>query len=277
LGDKVGAVRSLRDLRHQATVQGYRIGWWAVRRMPARITRRAFDLAADQSWRANGAGVRRLTDNLARVCPEAGAEQLRELTRAGMRSYLRYWQEAFRLPAYDRDELLRSVHVVHGERLIAAIGSGRGMVAALPHMGNWDLAGAWMTASQDCELVSVAEQLEPVEVYEEFLAYRRGIRIEVLPAGSAETYRALESAVRRGAIVALVADRDLSRRGVPVDFFGARTRMPAGPALLAARTGAPLYPIISSYDGPTTMRLVVGDRGRLGPSCRRRHRHPGRR
>jgi lauroyl/myristoyl acyltransferase len=115
-------------------------------------------------------------------------------------------------------------------------------VVALPHAGNWDAAGAWVAAA-GWPITTVAERLKPEGVYERFLAFRRGLGMEILPThgGERPAFDVLVERLRAGAVVPLLADRDLSARGVEVDFFGARTRMPAGPALLALRTGAPLY------------------------------------
>ena len=105
--------------------------------------------------------------------------------RAAVRSYLRYWCESFRLPSWPIDDLVRRTRVVGEEHLRAPQSQGRGVVAALPHMGNWDWAGAWACAT-DMPLTTVAERLEPARLFEEFVAYRRGLGMEILPLTGAD-------------------------------------------------------------------------------------------
>ena len=168
-----------------------------------------------------------------------------------MRSYFRYWCEAFRLPDLSPDVVLRSVVSHGGEAFWAAVKSGRGVVAALPHMANYDFAGAWAGA-HGTSVVTVAERVRPERLFDRFVAYRAALGMEVIPAtGGDDPMRVLAERLRDGALVCLVADRDLSARGVEVTFFGEQTRMPAGPAALALRTGAVLIPVTLWYEGPT--------------------------
>jgi KDO2-lipid IV(A) lauroyltransferase len=139
------------------------------------------------------------------------------------------------------------------EKLAANVAAGRGQVVALPHAGNWDAAGAWV-AAHGWPITTVAERLRPEALFERFLAYRQGLGMEIIPltGGARPPIDVLAERVRQGHMVPLLADRDLSARGVEVTFFGGPTRMPAGPALLALRTGAPLYVCHMWYepDGP---------------------------
>jgi KDO2-lipid IV(A) lauroyltransferase len=133
------------------------------------------------------------------------------------------------------------------------------VVIALGHSGNWDHAGAW-AAYTGRPVTTVAERLKPEGLYDRFLAYRESIGISVLPltGGTRQPLDALADRLREGGLVCLLADRDLSRRGVEVSFFGGRTRMPAGPALLALRTGAPLLVARLWYDETGTRGSIVG-------------------
>ena len=125
--------------------------------------------------------------------------------------------------------------------------AGRGVVAALPHMGNWDWAGAWACAT-GMPLTTVAERLEPARLYDEFVAFRRGLGMEILPlTGGAPPMRRLVEAVGEGRLVCLLADRDLSRAGVEVTLLGEPARMPRGPAALARETGVDLVPVTLAY------------------------------
>ncbi|WP_341477338.1 phosphatidylinositol mannoside acyltransferase [Actinomycetospora cinnamomea] len=233
------------SLAERAGELGYAAGWRLVREVPAPVARWAFARGADLAARRGGRGTRRLRANLARVRPDADDAELDALTAAGLRSYARYWREAFRLPAMDHEALVRRLDpMVQGrEHLDAALASGRGAVVALPHSGNWDMAGLWLVAHSG-RFTTVAERLRPESLYERFVAYRESLGFEILPmTGGEHPVRGLVRALRAGRVVCLVADRDLSAHGVPVTFFGGRATMPPGPAALAASTGAALLPV----------------------------------
>jgi phosphatidylinositol dimannoside acyltransferase len=239
----------------------YAAGWRLVRAAPRPVAAAAFRAAADRAARRRGPGTRRLAANLRRVVgPDLPAAEFDLLVRDALRSYARYWLEAFRMPALSREQLLDQFRLGRHELLGADVAAGRGAVVALPHAGNWDAAGAWV-AAMGWPITTVAERLKPEGVYERFLAYRRALGMEIIPltGGERPPIDVLADRIRRGHVVPLLAERDLSARGVEVTFFGGRTRMPPGPALLALRTGAPLY-VASMWYEP------AGPRGHLdGP------------
>lgn len=247
-----GLSRAAAVAAENATTVGYLSGWRLVRLLPEPAARRLFDAIADQIHRRDGRGVQRLRGNLARVVPagpgdSGGVDE--ELVRAALRSYLRYWCESFRLPSWPVADLVRRTRVVNEAALRAAYAGGRGVVVALPHMGNWDWAGAWACAT-GMPLVTVAERLKPERLFDEFVDYRTSLGMQILPlTGDAASYPRLVEWVRDGGLVCLLADRDLSRSGIEVDLCGHRAKLPRGPAVLARQTGAPLLPVTLAYDG----------------------------
>ncbi|MFF5158682.1 phosphatidylinositol mannoside acyltransferase [Streptomyces sp. NPDC000348] len=232
----------------------YGAGWATVRKLPEPAAARLGRTVADLAWKRRGKGVLRLESNYARVVPDAGPERLAELSRAGMRSYLRYWMESFRLPAWSPERIADGLDVKDLHHLTDGMAAGKGVVLALPHLANWDLAGAWVTTKLGIPFTTVAERLRPETLYDRFVAYREGLGMEVLPHNGGSAFGALARRLRDGGLVCLVADRDLSASGVEVDFFGERARMPAGPALLAQQTGARLLPVTLWYDDSPVMR-----------------------
>ncbi|MEU2777960.1 phosphatidylinositol mannoside acyltransferase [Streptomyces sp. NPDC007162] len=232
----------------------YGVGWGTVKKLPEPVAVRLGDSIADLAWKRRGKGVRRLESNYARVRPDAGPERLRELSRAGMRSYLRYWMESFRLPAWSEQRVRTGFAPKGLHHLTDGLASGRGVIIALPHLANWDLAGAWVTTELKTPFTTVAERLRPETLYDRFVAYREGLGMEVLPHSGGSAFGTLARRLRDGGLVCLVADRDLSESGVEVDFFGATARMPAGPALLAQQTGAHLLPVTLWYDDTPVMK-----------------------
>ncbi|MFI9065917.1 phosphatidylinositol mannoside acyltransferase [Streptomyces sp. NPDC053429] len=225
----------------------YGLGWAAVKKLPEPAAVALGRRIADSVWKRRGKSVLRLESNLARVVPDAGPERLRELSRAGMRSYMRYWMESFRLPAMDPRRFSTDVEIADEHLLREAMASGRGVIVALPHLANWDLAGAWATGHLGIPFTTVAERLKPESLYDRFVAYRESLGMEVLPHNGGAAFGTLARRLRSGGLICLVADRDLSVSGVEVDFFGAAARMPAGPALLAQQTGAALLPVTLHY------------------------------
>jgi KDO2-lipid IV(A) lauroyltransferase len=241
-------------LGDQLTYGAYAAGWGAVKRLPESVANGLFRRIADLAWKRRGKGVLRLESNLRRVRPEASEAEIAELGRAGMRNYLRYWCESFRMPVWSRERIAASFEPEFIERLDEAMASGRGAVLALPHMGNWDLAGAWVVV-RGYPFSTVAERLRPEKLFDRFVAYREGLGMEVLPlTGGANTLATLAKRLRAGGLVCLVGDRDLSASGVDVSFMGEAARMPAGPAVLAAQTGAALLPVTLWYDGTPVMK-----------------------
>jgi phosphatidylinositol dimannoside acyltransferase len=247
-------------VRTRLALLAYSAGWSLVRVLPARVAYALFALVADVAWRRQGKGVRRLEGNLARVVgAEPDGPAVRALSRTAMRSYLRYWCDTFRLPDWDRDRVVGSVRAEHTEVLFDNLAAGRGVVAALPHMGNWDHAGAW-ASGVGAPVTTVAERLRPEELYERFLAYRESLGMEILPltGGDRDVFRSLLRRAKEGRLVPLLADRDLTATGTPVEFFGATARMPSGPAALALASGAALVPVTLHTEGRAPRhRLVI--------------------
>ncbi len=234
----------VRDLAGGLSYRAYAGGWAVVRRLPEGLAYRLFEGLADLVWWRRPEPVAQLERNLARARPDASPAQLRALSRLGMHSYLRYWCEAFRLPDWSPARVVDTVRVENEHHLRDALGQGRGVVAALTHMGNWDHAGAWASHT-GVPVATVAERLKPERLYARFLAYREALGMEILPltGGEGDLVATLAARLRAAYLVPLLADRDLGAAGIPVQLLGEATRMPPGPAMLALRTGAALHPV----------------------------------
>jgi len=220
---------------------GYAAGWRVVRAMPEFMARNAFDAGAH--YAARNGGPDQLRKNLARVLGVTPAQVPDGLIRASVASYARYWREAFRLPSMDLKKLGKQLdpHFGGQEHIAAALDAGRGAILALPHSGNWDMAGVWL-AQKHGTFTTVNERLRPESLYNRFIAYRESLGFEMLPLSGGErpSFEVLAERLRDNRVVCLMAERDLTRAGVEVDFFGEPTRMPAGSAKLAIETGAAL-------------------------------------
>ena len=198
---------------------------------------RGFRFAADRAWRRRGPGVQVLEGNLRRVIgSQAPGGELRALSRQAMRSYARYWLEAFRLPVMPAGRLIGGVHDTgHLRAAFEYLAAGRGV------------AGAWVIAKGAGSVTTVAERVKPESVYSRFVAFREGLGVEVLPAsgGTSSAFGVLAQRLRAGKLVCLVCDRDVTGTGMEVEFFGEKARMMGGPAALAVQTGAALTDFLS--------------------------------
>lgn len=228
-------------------------------RAPEPLSRGIMRVAADLAWLRRGKGVRQLEANLRRARPTASPRQLRRLSRAGMRSYLRYYAEAFVLPRLTAEQLDARVRSVGVRAPLDACGQGKPVVLALGHQGNWDMAGAWATVHL-APATTVAERLEPPEVFDAFVRMREANGLTIIPLDrGTDVFRELVRVARRGnVLLPLLADRDLTSRGLEVDLLGERARVAVGPAALAVAAGAILVPTLLRHERIDGWRRRVG-------------------
>jgi KDO2-lipid IV(A) lauroyltransferase len=236
-------------VRASAVVGAYRLGAAAARAMPPQVADAAVDVLGSALARF-GHDRRLLVErNLRRaIGPELGGRELRRMVAEVYRSYARYYVESFRLPSLPASEIEAKFHVEGFGNIEAAYANGTAPILALPHLGGWEWAGFWLTVGPKLRVTAVAEALEPPELFDWFTALRRSLGMDIVPLGpsaGADVMRAL----REKHVVCLLSDRFLEGSAVEVEFFGERTRLPAGPATLALRTGAPLLPTAVYFRG----------------------------
>lgn len=228
-------------LAQRLTYWRYRALWDLVAALPDGAARR-LPAALGQAWyRLGPASQRRqVRRNLARVTGHPPPAELEDLVRAAYESYTRYWVDAFRLHKMDPDDVVRRSTEEGLEALDDLAASGEGGILATAHLGSWDV-GAMFTRQRGWRLAVVTEMLEPRRLFERFVRLRSELGVGVIPlVRSSDMLDRLEKVVRSGGIATLVADRSLSGRGPLVEFFGEACRLPAGPAVLARRTGRPV-------------------------------------
>lgn len=237
------------DFTSAMTDKAYAAGWRLVRALPERAARRLFDRGADLAARKANKAARhgnpnQLRKNLARVLGTTPDLVPDSLIRDSMRSYARYWREAFRLPSMDHAALGESLRVAGIEHLDAALAHGKGALLVLPHSGNWDMAGVWLVQNYG-QFSTVAERLKPESLFERFVEFRESLGFEVFPltGGEQPPFPQLADRLRDNKIVCLMGERDITGKGVPVTFFGEDSWLPAGAAKLAQDTGAALLPV----------------------------------
>jgi lauroyl/myristoyl acyltransferase len=280
------------SLRERLSSVAFGAGWDLVARLPESVARGLFSFGADIAWRRQGGGVRVLEGNLTRVigtdrgsAPTAGAPgtgadgaaayraesdrikeegaELRALSRAVMRSYARYYLETFRMQTIPDERIASGMHINFGQADLALeyMKNGRGVIFALPHMGDFELTGRWIIGYGAGSFTTVAERLKPEAVFQRFLDFRQGLGMEVLPTtgGGQHPFGVMAQRLRAGKLVCIVADRDLSDTGVEVDFLGEKALFPAGPASLAVQTGAALMPVSCWFEGEDEWGAHISD------------------
>ncbi|MGW4246807.1 phosphatidylinositol mannoside acyltransferase [Nocardia sp. NPDC004722] len=235
------------------TDKAYAAGWRVVRALPEGLARKGFDAGANFAARRANKKARRGQPNMLRrnmahvlgVTPDAVPDSLIE---AAMRSYARYWREAFRLPGMDHAALGKQLRVAGAEHIDTALAQGKGVLLVLPHSGNWDMAGVWLVQNHG-PFSTVQERLKPESLFERFIAYRASLGFEVFPltGGEQPPFPQLADRLRANKVVCLMGERDLTGKGVPVTMFGEPTWVPAGAARLAQDTGAALLPVHCWY------------------------------
>lgn len=223
----------------------YLFAWKVIGVLPEKSAYKLANIISDQIYNKNGKGVKRLRSNYQRVVPNISDLQLDKLTKDGMRSYLRYWFDTFRLNKWSKSRIIETTFVIRENLLRDPVETKKGCIIALPHAGNWDHAAAYF-CSTGIPLTAVVEKLKPEAIFKKFLAYRQSIGIEAI-SHKEKTIPILMDRLNEGKLIALVADRDMSRNGIEVNFLGGIAKMPAGPAILAIKSGSPLVTAYIRY------------------------------
>jgi KDO2-lipid IV(A) lauroyltransferase len=230
-----------------ATTSTYRLGAAAAQLVPARL---AAGLTTPFGVGANVASRERremISRHLQRVDPTLRGLRLRRAVQEAFDSYAHYWMESFRLPNLSAATVARGFDVDGYHHIVTALEAGNGVILVLPHLGGWEWAGRWI-ADQGHEITVVVEQIEPPELFDWFVELRSALGMNVVPLGPGAGTTVMR-ALNDNHVVCLLADRDLQGGGPQVEFFGEQTSMPAGPATLALRTGAPILPTAVYFTG----------------------------
>jgi KDO2-lipid IV(A) lauroyltransferase len=228
--------------------------------LPESAGRFVFQSGARLAERFGSKSRETVAANLARVLGQpADSSLVRRAVHEAFSLYGRYWHESFRFGSMREEEFEKRMNAEGFEHVDEALEKGKGAILVAPHMGNWDAAGRWL-GLRDYNVITVAEALKPERLLQMFLRQREAFGIEVLPLrANGGVGKRLGERLAENWVVGLVADRDLTGRGVEVEMFGATRSLPAGPAVLSLNSGAPLH-VAGLY---TTKH---GWRARAGPA-----------
>jgi KDO2-lipid IV(A) lauroyltransferase len=257
------------SVREWLAYAGYAGAEWLGTHLPERTGRRVFGALGRAAYELLP-GVRgTVARNQSFVLGEAPSSPIvQAATREAFDLYARYWLDTFQIRRMSDGEFIRRFRFEGLENIDRGIAAGRGVITALPHMGNWDAAGHAL-ALLDYRIAAVAEELRPPPLFELFLRHRRELGMRILPlSANAGIGRQLGGLLADNWVLALVADRALSGRGIAVEMFGQPRTLPSGPAMLSISTGAPLLicPVYTTGDGwicRVGTRLTVEHTGSL--------------
>jgi lauroyl/myristoyl acyltransferase len=241
--------------RLDPTVSGYRLASLAARGLPSVAGKFVAPTVGFGASVLSYDKRAMITRHIRRADPTLGGMRLRRATQEAFDSYSRYFIESFRLPHLSPQQVERGMRVQGFEHVEAALAAGNGVILALPHLGGWEWAGRWMV-DRGLGMTVVVERLEPPELFEWFVDLRAKLGMNVVPLGPSAGREAL-AALKRNDVVCLLCDRDIHRNGIPVEFFGEVTTLPAGPATLALRSGAPVLPTAVYFTDRTDGHLGV--------------------
>lgn len=194
--------------------------------------------------------------HLRRARPELAGSALDRAVDATFDSYARYWVDTFRLPQLTPADVDFHFGVEGFHHIADPVAAGQGVILALPHLGGWEWAGFWLTRVMGLKVSVVVETVEPRSLFDFFADIRRQLGMNIIPLGPSAGSEVLRS-LKAGHVVCLLSDRDILGDGVELEFFGEATTLPAGPATLALRTGAPMVPVGCYFDGPHGHRAVL--------------------
>jgi KDO2-lipid IV(A) lauroyltransferase len=226
------------DLKGRLVYYAYRAGAGVAERLPEPVVGPIGTAMGVVGGLFQPANRKMAARHQARVRGQKDSDAVNEV----FASYGRYWLEILRMPAEVRKGTVDKYFEADGyENITHALEHGKGVILALPHMGGWEWAAAWM-AGLGHHMLAVVEELDPPELFDWFARQREAIGLEIVALGPDVSNRVLKT-LRENRIVCLLCDRDLSGDGVDVEFFGEKTTLPAGPATLALRTGAALIPV----------------------------------
>ena len=235
---------------------GYSLAWALVKKLPDNLTKKLFQKFAEIAYEKDVKGVQQLRSNLSFMLDlKTDSLELENLVKEGMKTYFRYWQELFRLPVWTKNYVNQNIRIIGLQYLQDTFQAKKPFITAMPHMGNWDAAGFWYTHNFG-ELTTVAERLKPESLFKKFVKFRNAFGAEVIPTeGETDIFMQLIRRAKEGRMIALVADRDITKNGIEISYAKSKTTFPVGPAAIATILNGSIVPMSSFYDEKNILTL----------------------
>ena len=227
--------------------------------LPASVVRRLGIWAGTYASKRSSARRDLLSSHMRRVLgPDASNAEVQKAVDGMYRSYGQYWAETFWFRPRRREAIINSVDRVHFQPVLDAQAAGRGIVFAVPHVGNWEIAGV-IARDLGLDLMAVAEDLPNPLITQWFIDVRNDFGIDIVLTSDPERRSKMIRRLKAGGALALLADRDVTGKGVTVEFFGEDTTVPAGPVALAELTNSVVLPVVVYFKDEGGYTIEVGD------------------
>ena len=239
----------------KAAIYGYRAGMWLMGRLPVPVARAIVSFMLQLSFVLWPKKRRWVNDNFAHVLGRPpGSLEVKRKALAAYRSYARYVVELMRLPRLTNEQaagLVDTSSLLPLEAYWKA--SGKGIILTSPHIGNLEGVARGI-ARHGWPIAALADDTSFPELFELLMKQRKDWGVTLIPW---RNLRDMFGVLRRNEILALIIDWGYRAEDIPVRMFGAWTTLPAGPAALAAKTGAPIVHVaIRRSPGGKTFQIT---------------------
>ena len=225
----------------RTAVRAYRGTAWLLSHTPPRPAWTVIGLFSQASYLAWPKKRHWIDRNFAHVLGhDAGHRSVRRLALRAYDHYARYLVEVMRLPSLPPEAIADLVEMDGLAELERIWRGSHGVILAVGHVGNNEACAAGV-ASQGWPISVVADDSSFPEMFELFRQLRESYGVSVIPW---RNLRKVFEVLRRKEILALLVDWGYRSDGIPVRLFGSWTTLPAGPATLAAKTGATILPVV---------------------------------
>lgn len=232
----------------------YRAGLFIALSLPLKLAYKAAVIISDLHYTFATQDRRFVTQNLKAIFPEKKDREIAAIRINMFRNFAKYLVDFFRFSKLDKGFIDKNTKIENIDYLDKALAAGKGAIILSAHIGNWELGGV-VVSLLGYPLWVVALSHKDKKVNDFFISQRESKGVKVIPVGRA--IRMSLGVLKEKQLVALAGDRNFGERGVTVDFFGKSASLPAGPALLSLKTGAPIVPafMVRNKDNTFTLRM----------------------
>ncbi len=244
----------------------YRTGTLLVRVTPRPVERRISEVLGNAIYFVWPRRRKAVKHNCARIMRRHPSDPLVARTaRSTFRNYVRNVLEVLRFAELSAGDIQRNMAITGLENLEEALRRGRGAIVISCHFGNWEVGGATLAWLYSYPINGVAETAGFAHITQILLRHRAQSGIKIIPVET--SLRHIYRALANNEVVGIIIDRLTPQNGVPVRFCGHPTRVPAGVATLAAKTGAAVVPAVfyrlpdGRYQGVLERPLDLVDTG----------------
>ncbi len=233
----------------------YRIGVLLALVLPVRVSYAMSCAITDTFYYVSRKDRKAVMNNLRVVLgPSVDDKTIAAMAKNVFRNFAKYLIDFFRSRKIDSDYLKRNVKIEGSGNLDDALAMGKGVIMLSGHIGNWEL-GALVTSMIGYPINAVVLTHQNKHINDFFTSQRLMGNVKPIELGVSlkSCYRALKD----NELLALLGDRDFTKNGIYVEFFGKRTMMPKGPAIFSYRLGSPIVPVFLVREPDGTFRYFM--------------------